>query len=55
MAGAGSVAGHLLKVGSVFAFLAVHRRESFPDADPALRPLITLVNNVLNITLSKET
>jgi IS5 family transposase len=26
-----SVAGHLLKAGSVFAFLAVHRRELFPD------------------------
>jgi hypothetical protein len=26
-----SVAGHLLKPGSVFAFLAVHRRELFPD------------------------
>ena len=26
-----SVAGHLLKQGSVFAFLAVHRRELFPD------------------------
>jgi hypothetical protein len=27
-----SVAGHLLKSGSVFAFLAGHRRELFPDA-----------------------
>jgi len=27
-----SVAGHLLKPGSVFAFLAGHRRELFPDA-----------------------
>ncbi|HET6531482.1 MAG TPA: IS1182 family transposase [Actinoplanes sp.] len=27
-----SVAGHLLKAGSVFAFLAGHRRELFPDA-----------------------
>jgi IS5 family transposase len=27
-----SVAGHLLKAGSVFAFLAEHRRELFPDA-----------------------
>ena len=27
-----SVAGHLLKPGSVFAFLAVHRRELFSDA-----------------------
>ena len=27
-----SVAGHLLKPGSVFAFLARHRRELFPDA-----------------------
>ncbi|MET3808909.1 hypothetical protein ABIB25_005941 [Nakamurella sp. UYEF19] len=27
-----SVAGHLLKPGSVFAFLAEHRRELFPDA-----------------------
>ena len=27
-----SVAGHLLKPGSVFAFLAVHRRALFPDA-----------------------
>jgi transposase len=27
-----SVAGHLLKPGSVFAFLAAHRRELFPDA-----------------------
>ena len=26
-----SVAGHLLRPGSVFAFLAVHRRELFPD------------------------
>jgi hypothetical protein len=26
-----SVAGHLLKAGSVFAFLAAHRRELFPD------------------------
>jgi hypothetical protein len=26
-----SVAGHLLKAGSVFAFLATHRRELFPD------------------------
>ena len=26
-----SVAGHLLKAGSVFAFLAGHRRELFPD------------------------
>ena len=26
-----SVAGHLLKPGSVFAFLAKHRRELFPD------------------------
>jgi transposase len=26
-----SVAGHLLKPGSVFAFLAEHRRELFPD------------------------
>jgi IS5 family transposase len=26
-----SVAGHLLKSGSVFGFLAVHRRELFPD------------------------
>ena len=26
-----SVAGHLLKPGGVFAFLAVHRREMFPD------------------------
>jgi hypothetical protein len=26
-----SVAGHLLKPGSVFAFLAAHRRELFPD------------------------
>ena len=27
-----SVAGHLLKPGSVYAFLAEHRRELFPDA-----------------------
>ncbi len=27
-----SVAAHLLKPGSVFAFLAVHRRVLFPDA-----------------------
>ena len=27
-----SVAGHLLKAGSVFGFLAAHRRELFPDA-----------------------
>ncbi len=26
-----SVAGHLLRPGSVFAFLAGHRRELFPD------------------------
>ena len=26
-----SVAGHLLTPGSVFAFLAVHRRDLFPD------------------------
>ena len=26
-----SVAGHLLKAGSVFGFLAAHRRELFPD------------------------
>ena len=26
-----SVAGHLLKPGSVFAFLAEHRRRLFPD------------------------
>ena len=26
-----SVAGHLLKAGSVFGFLAPHRRELFPD------------------------
>jgi hypothetical protein len=26
-----SVAGHLLKADSVFAFLAVHRKELFPD------------------------
>jgi Transposase domain (DUF772) len=26
-----SVAGHLLKAGSVFAFLAAHRQELFPD------------------------
>jgi hypothetical protein len=26
-----SVAGHLLKPGSVFGFLAAHRRELFPD------------------------
>ena len=26
-----SVAGHLLKPGSVFAFLAAHRGERFPD------------------------
>ena len=27
-----SVAGHLLPAGGVFAFLAAHRRELFPDA-----------------------
>src|SRR3954453_3925319 len=27
-----SVSGHLLPPGSVFAFLAAHRRELFPDA-----------------------
>ena len=27
-----SVAGHLLKSGSVFGFLAAHRNELFPDA-----------------------
>ncbi len=27
-----SVAGHLLKPGSVFAFLAEHRRRLFPEA-----------------------
>ena len=26
-----SVAGHLLKAGSVFGFLGAHRRELFPD------------------------
>ena len=26
-----SVAGHLLKAGSVFGFLAAHRQELFPD------------------------
>ncbi|MDT5308807.1 MAG: hypothetical protein QOE48_4492 [Mycobacterium sp.] len=31
MLDAESVAGHLLKAGSVFAFLAAHRRELFPD------------------------
>jgi hypothetical protein len=45
-----SVAGHLLKAGSVFAFLAAHRRELFPDeispicsrrveAGPVCRPM----------------
>ena len=29
---AGDVAGHLLPPGSVFAFLAEHRRELFPDS-----------------------
>ena len=28
---AGDVAGHLVPPGSVFAFLAEHRRELFPD------------------------
>jgi Transposase domain (DUF772) len=28
---AASVAGHLLKAGSVFGFLAAHRHELFPD------------------------
>src|SRR3954469_1741330 len=30
--GGGSVAGHLLPAGGVFAFLAAHRDELFPDA-----------------------
>jgi hypothetical protein len=29
---AGEVAGHLVPAGSVFAFLAEHRRELFPDS-----------------------
>ena len=29
---AGELAGHLVPEGSVFAFLAVHRRELFPDS-----------------------
>jgi hypothetical protein len=33
-----SVAGHLLKAGSVFGFLAAHRRELFPDVHRTARP-----------------
>ena len=29
---AGEIAGHLVPPGSVFAFLAEHRRELFPDS-----------------------
>ena len=29
---AGELAGHLVPAGSVFAFLAEHRRELFPDS-----------------------
>jgi hypothetical protein len=29
---AGEMAGHLVPAGSVFAFLAEHRRELFPDS-----------------------
>jgi len=29
---AGEMAGHLVPPGSVFAFLAEHRRELFPDS-----------------------
>ena len=32
MLDAGEVAGHLVPAGSVFAFLAEHRRELFPDS-----------------------
>ena len=32
---AGAVAGHLIPAGSMFAFLAAHRAEVFPDADYA--------------------
>ena len=32
---AGAVAGHLVPAGSMFAFLAAHRAEVFPDADYA--------------------
>jgi hypothetical protein len=32
---AAALAGHLIPAGSMFAFLAVHRAEVFPDADYA--------------------
>ena len=32
---AAALAGHLVPAGSMFAFLAVHRVEVFPDADCA--------------------
>jgi len=32
---AGALAGHLVPEGSMFAFLAAHRAEVFPDADYA--------------------
>ena len=32
---AAAVAGHLVPAGSMFAFLAAHRAEMFPDADYA--------------------
>ena len=32
---AAALAGHLVPAGSMFAFLAVHRAEVFPDADYA--------------------
>ncbi len=30
---AAALAGHLIPAGSIFAFLAAHRAEVFPDAD----------------------
>ncbi len=32
---AAALAGHLIPAGSMFAFLAAHRAEMFPDADYA--------------------
>ena len=35
LADAAALAGHLVPAGSMFAFLAAHRAEVFPDADYA--------------------
>src|SRR5580704_13220123 len=35
LADAGALAGHLVPAGSMFAFLAAHRAEVFPDEDYA--------------------